>query len=246
MTTHFQKHPVTRTDANPQGRQDGFTLIELLVVIAIISILAAMLLPALSSAKERGRRIACVNNVRQLDLALGMYADDFEGEFPPRTRTPAPRWVESLESYYVDRKLLKCPSDSIPWNREQRTFIFNGWGDWYEKNLSADDFALFEAHRWPHGFKQSLIAEPSETITFGEKLGESFHVHMDFWQGYGNDIEEVDQSKHNSGGRRAKWGGSDYGFADGSVRYLSYGRALAPVNLWGVTPEWRGNAVTLP
>ena len=63
----------------------GFTLIELMVVVAIISILAAMLLPALASAKGKARRIECLSGLRQLNLALTMYADDFEDQYPPRT-----------------------------------------------------------------------------------------------------------------------------------------------------------------
>ena len=63
-------------------KRNGFTLIELLVVIAVIAILAGMLLPALSKAREKGRSAVCMNNLRQLALAFMMYAQDNDGFAP--------------------------------------------------------------------------------------------------------------------------------------------------------------------
>src|SRR5215831_13743682 len=98
----------------------AFTLIELLVVIAIIAILAALLLPALAQAKEKGRQRYCVNSVRQQALAAFMYADDFQERLPPVACTNAAGeevdWPQLLDPYLKLNRVHLCPSD-----REART-----------------------------------------------------------------------------------------------------------------------------
>ena len=101
-----------------QSTSRGFTLIELLVVIASIAVLAGLLLPVLSRAKENGRTAQCTSNVRQIMFAIVMYVID-QNAYPTTEQTSGyyPSWFPKVKPYLGDRtnsaSVLKCPSFSL-------------------------------------------------------------------------------------------------------------------------------------
>ena len=118
-------------------RKNAFTLIELLVVIAIIAILAAMLLPALSAAKQKAWKISCVSNLHQIGLGLKMFADDNSELYPISGHsiywgaidaiTQKASWMEQILSYTGGTNLYRCPGNvQLPFNMQGPFNYFNG------------------------------------------------------------------------------------------------------------------------
>ena len=94
-----------------RGKHRAFTLVELLVVIAIIAILAAILFPVFSRAREQARKSSCASNLKQLGLAAQMYTQDYDETLAPySTASPTVYWPNIIEPYVKNRMTWFCPS----------------------------------------------------------------------------------------------------------------------------------------
>ena len=167
-----------------------------------------------------------------------MYADDNNGLFPPRTNIW--RWPTLLLEYYRTTNLLICPTDALrgppqtdftsptPADRANRSYLINGWNDYFADALEAT-----------HSMKEQAIIYPSETLMFGEKKNQpdpAMDYFMDLSEGLnGNDADKVEQGCHSVTHKGKYSGGSNFVYVDGSVRFMKFGTTVWPLNLWAVS-----------
>jgi prepilin-type N-terminal cleavage/methylation domain-containing protein/prepilin-type processing-associated H-X9-DG protein len=182
-------------------RESAFTLIELLVVIAVIAILAALLLPAVSKAKESARRTDCASNLRQIVIASAMYADEHEDRFPEQAGDGLPvRAMGGDGSNYYDLLMPYLGNPQV----------------WVCPSTHANPGRLMSYHMngliiTTNGLKTTAISEPSQTVLIGEsgrtRWNQAF-LRPDQAGGYLYDRPQVNHS-----------GGGNAMFVDGHVKW---------------------------
>ncbi len=248
----------------------AFTLIELLVVIAIIAILAAILFPVFSQARESARVSSCLSNMKQIGLAIRMYTQDYDEVLPMRRTCPGAwcargcdaNWKHMLFPYIKNWDLFKCPTNPLSRTLDDTSGDLDGNGtvdcEVYPPTVQKTFRSYFLYHaffksgnpvgseEWWAGFNYAEVnfPYPANTLIAGE--------HKDVWPDYGPWIA----FDPNWGAAGANFGarhrGSDRAanltYLDGHAKWTTWDAVCTHdnpdgTNKWGYAKDANGNVI---
>ena len=206
----------------------AFTLLELLVVLAILGVLVGLLLPALARARKRAHAVMCSGQLRQLGLAVHLYAEDHEDQFPRSQHSAFAHrqqpWGIALAPYLGSSRqtwtqlvtsLYHCPSDrrSRPWSYGLNVYFELGPEDDYEGK--------------PQTWRRiSFVPRPAQTILFAENASDVDHLMPNYWN---RPEDAIDVASRRHAGR------AHYLFVDGHAESKTVETTFDPargVDLW--------------
>lgn len=213
---------------HPQSSLRGFTLVELLVVVAVVAVLAVLTAAVVPNVLVSARATKCLSNMRQIGLAIQMYADDHHGDLPPtrHSSSETESWIFQLRDYLNDVDDVRiCPADPNGPDRLARggtSYILND--------------LIFDARTDPFGNvlpgsvgNMRRIDRPGRTI-FGFIIsdnrgvgGTNDHTHAGVWTSFDRFLSDVEADRHRRGSRHPdrSRGRANYLYADGTVRALT-------------------------
>lgn len=218
------------------GRKSvGFTLIELLVVIAIIAILAAILFPVFSQAREKARQASCLNNAKNLGMAAWMYTDDSDETYPPvrfgagrPCWAPAPyytSWRILAQPYLKNWKIFDCPSfpDSQCSEEWRETGRENSpYPQYLDYQINGSQFCYSESRRkWDVARFTGIDTPGPASLILIQEGGLQCAPDTGTWCNW---VFRRETARHN--------GGKNYIFGDGHAKWMKPQQTTSPVNMW--------------